>query len=104
MAAINTNLATEGKRGMIFSSEISFKKEASNYWYDPVYTMHKASAPLHGSPKKGVGFFWFFFVLFDPAGPFIVNILDQKTLECLYSEPLEEQLEVSVDHCRLKLV
>ena len=58
MAAINRNLAAEGKRGMIFSSEISLKEESCNYSYDPVYAMHKASAPLHESPKKGVGFFY----------------------------------------------
>lgn len=47
--------------------------------------------------------FWFFFLI-DPAGPIIANTLGQKTLERPYSEPLEGQLEVDVDHCRLKLV
>lgn len=100
MAATNRNLAAEGKRGMILSSEISFKEETWNYWYDPVYATHKASAPLHESPKEGV----LVFFLIDPAGPIIANTLGQKTLERPYSEPLEGQLEVDVDHCRLKLV
>lgn len=84
---------------MILSPEISFKEEIWNYWCDPVYAMHKASAPLHESPKKNCCVFF----LFDQAGPIIVNTLGQKTLESLYFEPLEGQLEVNVDHCRLKL-
>lgn len=105
MAGINRNLAAEGKRGMTFSSEVSFKEEIWNFWYDTVYAMHKASAPLQESPKKRVGFCLFGCVfLFDPAGPIMVNILGQKTSERPYSEPLEGHLEVSVDHCRLKLI
>lgn len=51
MAAINRTLAAEGKRGMVFSSEINLKEETWNYWYDPVDAIHKVSAPLHESPK-----------------------------------------------------
>lgn len=49
MAAINRTLAAEGKRGMVFSSEINLKEETWNYWYDPVDAIYKVSAPLHVS-------------------------------------------------------
>lgn len=51
MATINRTLAAEGKRGMVFSSEINLKEETWNYWYDSVDAIHKVSPPLHESPK-----------------------------------------------------
>lgn len=55
------------------------------------------------SPPKRGGYL-FGWLLFDPAGPIIVNRLGWKTPGHPYPDCLEGLLDVSVDYCRLKLV
>lgn len=73
MTAISRKMAAEEKR----EDDILIIKQSQGRdveWYDPVYAQHKTSAPLHESHQWG----WLLFgwLLFDPAGPIVVNRFD----------------------------